>query len=100
MRFITTLTLALVITLSLLTVSSHAKNYFPLTPSQKHFTAIIVQLKTFRSVEWESPVSMWVRIPSSQKSRAQELANTMKIEQGTLSSRLSAYTYTLKKASP
>ncbi len=77
MRFITTLTLALVITLSLLTVSSHAKNYFPLTPSQKHFTAIIVQLKTFRSVEWESPVSMWVQVPSSQRSRAQELANTI-----------------------
>jgi hypothetical protein len=77
MRFITTLTLALVMSLSLLTLSSHAKNYFPLTASQKHFTAIIVQLKTFRSVEWESPVSMWVRIPSSQRSRAQELANTI-----------------------
>lgn len=77
MRFITSTAIALVITLGLLTASSHAKNYFPLTPSQKHFTAIIVQLKTFRSVEWESPVSMWVRIPSSQRSRAQELANTI-----------------------
>jgi hypothetical protein len=62
---------------SLLTLESQAKNYFPLTPSQKHFTAIIVQLKTFRTVEWESPVSMWVKIPASQKGRAQELADTI-----------------------
>lgn len=77
MRFVTTLTLALALSLSLLTLQSHARNYFPLTASQKHFTAIIVQLKTFRTVQWESPVSMWVQIPSSQKGRAAELANTI-----------------------
>jgi len=77
MRYIKFLTLAAVISFGLFTLESYAK-YYPLTASQKHFTAIIVQLKTFRSVQWKSPVSMWVQIPSSQKSRAAELANTIK----------------------
>ncbi len=77
MRYIKFLTLAAVISFGLFTVESYAKNYYPLTASQKHFTAIIVQLRNFRSVEWESPVSMWVRIPAGQKSRAAELANTI-----------------------
>jgi len=77
MRYIKFLTLAAVISFGLFTLESYAKNYYPLTASQKHFTAIIVQLKTFRKVGWESPVSMWVQIPSSQKSRAAELANTI-----------------------
>ena len=76
-RYIKFLTLAAVISFGLFTFESYAKNYYPLTASQKHFTAIIVQLKNFRSVQWESPVSMWVQIPSSQRSRAAELANTI-----------------------
>ena len=77
MKYIKVLTLVAVISFGLFTIDSYAKNYYPLTASQKHFTAIIVQLKNFRSVEWESPVSMWVQIPASQKSRAPELAGTI-----------------------
>lgn len=77
MKYIKVLTLVAAISFGLLTIESYAKNYYPLTPSQKHFTAIIKQLRNFRSVEWVSPVSMWVQIPSSQKSRATELANTI-----------------------
>lgn len=78
MKFITSLTLSAALFFSVFSMSSHAlSSYFPLTPSQNHFTHIISQLKTFRTVEWESPVSMWVQISSSQKSRAQELADTI-----------------------
>ena len=77
MKYFKFLVLAAVISFGLFTVESFAKNYYPLTPSQKHFTAIISQLKNFRSVQWETPVSMWVQIPSSQKSRATELASTI-----------------------
>jgi hypothetical protein len=78
MKFITSLTLTAAFFFSAFTLSSHAlSSYFPLTPSQDHFTHIISQLKTFRTVEWQSPVSMWVQISSSQKSRAAELANTI-----------------------
>lgn len=77
MKHIKFLTLAAVISFGLFTVDSFAKNYYPLTASQKHFTAIINQLRNFKSVQWESPVSMWVQIPASQKSRAAELANTI-----------------------
>ncbi len=77
MRTLVISVLVLGLSLSLFTTDSFAKNYYPLTPSQKHFTAIIKQLRTFRSVQWESPVSMWVQIPSSQKSRAAELANAI-----------------------
>lgn len=78
MRYITSLILSVAVAVSLFTLNSHAlSQYYPLTASQKHFTTIIAQLKTFRSVEWESPVSMWVQIPSSQSARATELANTI-----------------------
>lgn len=78
MRYITSLILSVAMVISLLTLNSHALNRaYPLTASQKHFTTIISQLRTFRSVEWESPVSMWVQIPSSQSGRASELANTI-----------------------
>ena len=77
MKYIKVLSLVAVISFGLSTIDSYAKNYYPLTASQKHFTAIISQLRNFRSVQWESPVSMWVQIPSSQKSRAAELANTI-----------------------
>jgi len=78
MRLITSLTLSVAMFLTLFTLNSHAlSQYFPLTASQNHFTHIISQLKTFKTVDWESPVSMWVQIPSSQKSRAAELADTI-----------------------
>ncbi len=77
MKYIKVLTLVAVISFGLFTIESYAKNYYTLTASQKHFTAINSQLRNFRSVEWVSPVSMWVQIPSSQKSRAPELANTI-----------------------
>lgn len=78
MKFITSLMLSAAMFLSVFTMDSHAlSQYFPLTPSQTHFTHIISQLRTFRTVEWKSPVSMWVQIPSSQKSRATELADTI-----------------------
>ena len=77
MKYIKFIILVAVIAFGSFTIESFAKNYYPLTPSQKHFTAIIKQLRNFRSVEWESPVSMWVQIPSSQKSRATELASTI-----------------------
>ena len=78
MRLITSITISAAIFLSVFTMDSHAlSQYFPLTASQNHFTHIISQLKTFRKVEWESPISMWVQVSSSQKSRAQELAQTI-----------------------
>lgn len=77
MRAITITLLVLGLSFSMLVSDSFAKNYYPMTPSQKHFTAIIKQLRNFRSVQWVSPVSMWVQIPASQKSRANELANTI-----------------------
>ena len=78
MRFVKSLTLSAVLLFSVFTLSSHAlSQYFPLTASQNHFTHIIAQLKTFKKVEWESPVSMWVQVASSQKARAQELAVTI-----------------------
>jgi uncharacterized iron-regulated protein len=78
MKFIKSLTLSAVIFFSAFTLSSHAlSQYFPLTASQNHFTHIIAQLKTFKKVEWASPVSMWVEVASSQKARAQELADTI-----------------------
>jgi hypothetical protein len=78
MRFIASLTLSAAMFLTVFTMNSHAlSQYFPLTASQAHFTHIIEQLKTFRTVEWQSPVSMWVQVSSSQKSRAAELADTI-----------------------
>lgn len=78
MKLITSLTLSAALFFSIFTMSSHAlSQYFPLTASQNHFTHIISQLKTFKTVEWESPVTMWVKVPSSQKARAQELADTI-----------------------
>jgi hypothetical protein len=78
MKFVKSLTLSAALLFSVFTLNSHAlSQYFPLTASQNHFTHIIAQLKTFRKVEWESPISMWVQVASSQKGRAQELADTI-----------------------
>ena len=43
---------------------SYAVNYFPLTASQKHFTAIVRDLPGVVSVKWETPVSFWVKVSS------------------------------------
>ncbi len=78
MKYILSLTFSAAMFFSAFTSNSHAlSQYFPLTASQNHFTHIISQLKTFKTVDWESPVSMWVQVSSSQKSRAQELADTI-----------------------
>lgn len=78
MRYVKSLLFSALILAGLFTMDSFAlSQYYPLTASQKHFTHIIEQLRTFRTVEWESPVSMWVKIPSSQSGRAAELANTI-----------------------
>jgi len=78
MRLVASTVLVLALTVALFTPSSIALNkYYKLTPAQKHFTAIIVQLKTFRSVNWSSPTSMWVQIPSSQSARATDLAEVI-----------------------
>jgi hypothetical protein len=78
MRYVKSLLLSVLISAGFLTMDSFAlSQYYPLTASQNHFTHIITQLRTFRSVQWESPVSMWVQIPSSQSGRAAELANTI-----------------------
>ncbi len=82
MRFITISTIALVMCVGFMAAEAEAAPYYKLTPSQKHFTSIILQLKTFRSVEWESPVSMWVRVSSgalgaNKQQRALELADAI-----------------------
>jgi len=41
-----------------------AEEYFPMTPSQKHFTAIISQLPGVVGTDWKSPVSLWVKVSS------------------------------------
>ena len=45
-----------------LTFNSFAVNYFPLTPSQKHFTAIVKGLPGVVSAEWKTPVSLYVKV--------------------------------------
>ena len=78
MRYVKSLIFSAIMLAGLFTMDSFAlSQYYPLTASQNHFTHIITQLKTFRSVEWESPISMWVQIPSSQSGRAAELADTI-----------------------
>ena len=78
MRFLKSIALATVLLFSVFTLKSVAlSQYFPLTPSQAHFTHILTQLKTFKKVEWTSPVSMWVLVSPSQKGRAQALADTI-----------------------
>lgn len=78
MKVILASVITLIISLYVFTPDSTALSpYYKATASQHHFTAIIDQLKTFRNVEWKSPVSMWVQIPSSEKGRAQELADTI-----------------------
>lgn len=45
-----------------LTFNSFAVNYFPLTPSQKHFTSIVKGLPGVVSAEWKTPVSLYVKV--------------------------------------
>ena len=61
-KFLAVLTF-LIILLSFSTVA-HADQYFPPTPSQKHFTAIVGGLPGVVSIDWRSPVSMWVKVSS------------------------------------
>lgn len=41
-----------------------AADEFSLTPAQKHFTSILRGLPGILSVNWESPVSLWIRTSS------------------------------------
>ena len=44
--------------------AADAEQYFPPTPSQKHFTAIVKGLPGVVSTDWRSPVSLWVKVSS------------------------------------
>ncbi len=78
MKFFISAVIAIAAAFALFTPETQAlSSYYKPTASQHHFTTIIDQLKTFRSVTWESPVSMWVQIPASQQGRAAELADTI-----------------------
>jgi len=78
MKLVITAVIAVAAVFALFTPESQALSpYYKQTASQHHFTTIIDQLKTFRNVTWESPVSMWVQIPASEQGRAAELADTI-----------------------
>ncbi|MGH7885921.1 MAG: hypothetical protein ACRENO_09530 [Thermodesulfobacteriota bacterium] len=47
---------------SFFSLNSKASEYFPMTPSQKHFTAIVQGLPGVVSAEWKTPVSLWVKV--------------------------------------
>lgn len=53
---------ALLILFFSLSLPALAENYFPLTPSQKHFTAIVKGLPGVVSAEWKTPVSLYVGV--------------------------------------
>ena len=57
------LSLAFILTFGFLFLDSYALEY-DLTPSQKHFTAIIKSLPGVLSAEWDSPISLWVKASS------------------------------------
>ena len=59
--------LSLLLILTIAAGFSSFKSYgaeYDLTPSQKHFTAIIKSLPGVLSVDWNSPVSLWVKASS------------------------------------
>ena len=43
---------------------SYSSQYFPPTPSQKHFTAIVNGLPGVVNASWDTPVSLWVKVSS------------------------------------
>ncbi len=63
-RLFVTVFLSVVFVTAFLAGVSHAKRYFPLTPSQKHFTAIVKQLPGVTKTEWKTPISLWVTVSS------------------------------------
>ena len=44
--------------------ATYANEYFPPTASQKHFTHIVKGLPGVVNINWETPVSMWVKVSS------------------------------------
>ena len=44
--------------------AAYADQYFPPTPSQKHFTAIVNGLPGVVNASWDTPVSLWVKVSS------------------------------------
>lgn len=57
------LTLLLVIVFGF-SVNSYSNQYFPPTASQKHFTAIVNGLPGVVNAQWDTPVSLWVKVSS------------------------------------
>lgn len=55
---------ALLLFITSLSFPAFAKDYFPLTPSQKHFTAIVKGLPGVVSANWETPISLYVNVNS------------------------------------
>ncbi|MGB7292581.1 MAG: hypothetical protein WBD99_10455 [Thermodesulfobacteriota bacterium] len=55
--------LALIFATGFSTLSSFGMEYSQ-TPSQKHFTSIIMSLPGVISAEWDSPISLWVKTSS------------------------------------
>lgn len=62
-KFGISLILFIVISLFISSVS-YADQYFPPTPSQKHFTAIVNGLPGVVNADWRTPISMWVKVSS------------------------------------
>lgn len=56
-----------------------AEQYFPLTASQKHFTAIVNDLPGVVNTDWRTPVSLWVKVSSKAVGSppSQEKADTL-----------------------
>jgi hypothetical protein len=60
-----------------------AADEFSLTPAQKHFTSILRGLPGILSVNWETPISLWIRTSSRAVGsppnieKAQNLAKTL-----------------------
>lgn len=54
--------IAVFIVFTSLTFNSFAVDYFPLTPSQKHFTAIVKGLPGVVAADWKTPVSLYVKV--------------------------------------
>ena len=80
-KFLVTLTFSII--LLSFSAAAHADQYFPPTPSQKHFTNIIGGLPGVVSTDWRSPVSLWVKVSSKavgsppNQEKANSLANIL-----------------------
>lgn len=77
----------LVLSFIVIALSFNAKattnQYFPPTPSQKHFTSIVNGLPGVVDAKWRTPVSLWVKVSSKavgsppNQAKAQGLADIL-----------------------